>query len=71
VNRCREHFRFEIPEDWGVVQLVGHLTVNEDGVGSSPTAPANLLRSCGRMVCRNLWLRDEWRTSVMVCPSYF
>jgi hypothetical protein len=25
---------------WGVVQLVGHLTVNEDGVGSSPTAPA-------------------------------
>src|SRR6266481_5323890 len=26
---------------WGVVQLVGHLTVNEDGVGSSPTAPAN------------------------------
>jgi hypothetical protein len=25
-----------------VVQLVGHLTVNEDGVGSSPTAPANL-----------------------------
>jgi hypothetical protein len=28
---------------WGVVQLVGHLTVNEDGVGSSPTAPANFL----------------------------
>jgi hypothetical protein len=27
---------------WGVVQLVGHLTVNEAGVGSSPTAPANL-----------------------------
>ena len=27
---------------WGVVQSVGHLTVNEDGVGSSPTAPANL-----------------------------
>ena len=26
---------------WGVVQLVGRLTVNEDGVGSSPTAPAN------------------------------
>ena len=26
---------------WGVVQLVGHLTVNEDGVGSSPTAPAS------------------------------
>jgi hypothetical protein len=31
---------------WGVVQLVGHLTVNEDGVGSSPTAPAIL--SCRR-----------------------
>ena len=28
---------------WGVVQLVGHLTVNEDGVGSSPTAPAKLI----------------------------
>ena len=28
-------------KSWGVVQLVGHLTVNEDGVGSSPTAPAN------------------------------
>ena len=26
-----------------MVQLVGHLTVNEDGVGSSPTAPANSL----------------------------
>ncbi len=26
---------------WGVVQLVGHLTVNEDGGGSSPPAPAN------------------------------
>jgi hypothetical protein len=31
---------------WGVVQLVGHLTVNEDGVGSSPTAPA--IPSCRR-----------------------
>jgi hypothetical protein len=28
---------------WGVVQLVGHLTVNEDGEGSNPSAPANLL----------------------------
>jgi hypothetical protein len=26
---------------WGVVQLVGHLTVNEDGEGSNPSAPAN------------------------------
>src|ERR1700688_3743241 len=30
-------------KSWGVVQSVGHLTVNEDGVGSSPTAPANCL----------------------------
>src|SRR5215467_4416617 len=27
---------------WGVVQPVGHLTVNEDGEGSNPSAPANL-----------------------------
>src|SRR5215469_3430522 len=26
---------------WGVVQSVGHLTVNEDGGGSNPPAPAN------------------------------
>jgi hypothetical protein len=26
---------------WGVVQLVGHLTVNEAGEGSNPSAPAN------------------------------
>ena len=26
---------------WGVVQPVGHLTVNEDGGGSNPPAPAN------------------------------
>jgi hypothetical protein len=32
-----------MPKSWGVVQSVGHLTVNEDGVGSSPTAPANSL----------------------------
>ena len=25
---------------WGVVQSVGHLTVNEDGGGSNPPAPA-------------------------------
>ena len=29
---------------WGVVQPVGHLTVNEDGEGSNPSAPANLSR---------------------------
>jgi hypothetical protein len=28
---------------WGVVQLVGHLTVNEDGEGSNPSAPANFI----------------------------
>src|SRR5215468_10667792 len=28
---------------WGVVQPVGHLTVNEDGGGSNPPAPANFL----------------------------
>ena len=32
--------RLQLKNGWGVVQLVGHLTVNEDGVGSSPTAPA-------------------------------
>jgi hypothetical protein len=36
------HSRLQSRHGWGVVQLVGHLTVNEDGVGSSPTAPANL-----------------------------
>jgi hypothetical protein len=29
---------------WGVVQLVGHLTVNEDGEGSNPSAPANFFQ---------------------------
>jgi hypothetical protein len=28
---------------WGVVQPVGHLTVNEDGEGSNPSAPANFV----------------------------
>jgi hypothetical protein len=28
---------------WGVVQLVGHLTVNEAGEGSNPSAPAKFL----------------------------
>ena len=27
---------------WGVVQPVGHLTVNEDGEGSNPSAPAKI-----------------------------
>src|ERR1700736_5795839 len=32
---------------WGVVQLVGHLTVNEDGEGSNPSAPAKSLSRNG------------------------
>src|SRR5256885_14111484 len=28
---------------WGVVQLVGHLTVNEDGEGSNPSPPPKFL----------------------------
>jgi hypothetical protein len=31
---------------WGVVQLVGHLTVNEDGEGSNPSAPARFSKKC-------------------------
>jgi hypothetical protein len=30
---------------WGVVQSVGHLTVNEDGEGSNPSAPAKIFPS--------------------------
>src|SRR5579859_614910 len=30
---------------WGVVQSVGHLTVNEDGGGSNPPAPANSMQT--------------------------
>jgi Protein of unknown function (DUF3455) len=33
--------RGSLTHRWGVVQLVGHLTVNEDGEGSNPSAPAN------------------------------
>ncbi len=33
--------RGSLSHRWGVVQLVGHLTVNEDGEGSNPSAPAN------------------------------
>ena len=44
---------------WGVVQLVGHLTVNEDGEGSNPSAPANFpLESLGTVVKKH-----ERRTS--------
>ena len=35
---------FRMRHGWGVVQLVGHLTVNEAGVGSNPTAPANIVK---------------------------
>jgi hypothetical protein len=33
---------------WGVVQLVGHLTVNEAGEGSNPSAPAIFLSGNSR-----------------------
>src|SRR6516225_11186798 len=33
--------RKQVSLSWGVVQPVGHLTVNEDGEGSNPSAPAN------------------------------
>jgi xylitol oxidase len=42
------------PSRWGVVQPVGHHTVNVDGEGSNPSAPANspekLTRNCGNPV---------------------
>ena len=34
--------------DWGVVQLVGLCTVNADGGGSNPPAPAKFLQA-GRL----------------------
>src|SRR5690348_6362641 len=39
---------------WGVVQLVGHLTVNEDGEGSNPSAPANSSLQNGGLTARTL-----------------
>jgi hypothetical protein len=38
---------------WGVVQLVGHLTVNEDGEGSNPSAPANFSHRTELMIVSN------------------
>src|ERR1700719_2186291 len=46
---------------WGVVQLVGHLTVNEDGEGSNPSAPANFLNA------KNSTL---FRRKASVAPSF-
>ncbi len=40
---------------WGVVQLVGHLTVNEDGEGSNPSAPANSFGPRARPDAASLW----------------
>jgi len=34
------HIKFWFHPDWGVVQLVGRCTVNADGGGSNPPAPA-------------------------------
>jgi hypothetical protein len=42
---------------WGVVQPVGHLTVNEDGEGSNPSAPANSLRA-------------KWTIRISICRSF-
>ena len=36
-------FIYGLQRRWGVVQSVGHLTVNEDGEGSNPSAPAKFL----------------------------
>ncbi len=47
-RKIRVNYLGSFQPGWGVVQSVGHLTVNEDGVGSSPTAPANP----SALVCR-------------------
>src|SRR6266480_225387 len=44
---------------WGVVQLVGHLTVNEDGEGSNPSAPAKFFFSFRQ----GWWMRRRLRRS--------
>lgn len=43
---------------WGVVQSVGHRTVNADGEGSSPSAPAKLSLYNQKYWCRRLFLCD-------------
>ena len=43
---------------WGVVQLVGHLTVNEDGEGSNPSAPANSLLENLIQAIQSFFTRD-------------
>jgi hypothetical protein len=46
---------------WGVVQLVGHHTVNVDGEGSNPSAPANF-------PLQNGW---SWRARITRMRKYF
>lgn len=46
---------------WGVVQPVGHLTVNEDGEGSNPSAPANFPRECRCLLIRSIVRRANER----------
>lgn len=78
---CREFNRSEAPYPQpqsfccSVVQLVGHLTVNEGGAGSSPAATANILfpgssvverpavnRSVGSSnLSRGANLKEEWQ----------
>src|ERR1700731_3209579 len=40
---------------WGVVQPVGHHTVNVDGEGSNPSAPANFLFPLRDLCAFNPW----------------
>ena len=56
---------------WGVVQPVGHLTVNEDGEGSNPSAPANFSLDCSpfQRCLMNLPVSSSeiaWRNSACV-----
>jgi hypothetical protein len=50
---------------WGVVQLVGHLTVNEDGEGSNPSAPANFLPQAWRACPASLSLLANRRPATL------
>jgi hypothetical protein len=53
---------------WGVVQLVGHLTVNEDGEGSNPSAPAKfLLNRCRSKLCASKLLPIDAGFVVLHC----
>jgi hypothetical protein len=59
------HLHVKMKKNWGVVQLVGHLTVNEDGEGSNPSAPAKfpVLFIINRIVAVPVHSRRRWRQS--------